>query len=244
MNKIDYKSVIAQLAKVFPQCFHWEKPKPLKIGIFNDIRAAFEQTPEQWADMSLLQIRKMLYVYTHRYAYQKALATGGPRYDLQGQPAGAITAEEQQIAAANLKPRAESDSQRQTTAQRAPSGINPPTLEELISMATEARMEVTLKFNELPQAKPASPQTMIFALKAGQQTVVVEVRNKVWNKLKTATQQYPQWVASLTGQMGEAIAGGFRLQNPAVQVFEKKAKPENVETAASESASPAAPVRS
>lgn len=241
MTKIDYKSIIAQLMKAFPQCFHLEKPKPLKIGIFNEIRATFEQTPEQWADVSLLQIRKALYVYTHRYVYQKALATGGQRYDLQGQPAGAITAEEQQIAAERLKPRA--DSQRQTTAQRVLSGITPPTLEELISMAIEARMEVTLKFSVLPQAKPASPQTMIFALKAGQQTVVVEVRNKIWNKLKAGAEQYPQWVASLTGQMGESVTGGFRLQNPAVQVFEKKVNPENMEIAASESASSAAPVQ-
>ena len=56
MTKIDYKNVITQLMTTFPQCFHWEKPKPLKIGIFNEIRATFEQTPEQWADVSLLQI--------------------------------------------------------------------------------------------------------------------------------------------------------------------------------------------
>ena len=69
-------------------------------------------------------------------------------------------------------------------------------------------------------------QTMLFAVHADGQTVVVELKNKAWNTLKTAAENYPQWVAAITGQMGEAIEGGFRLANPAVQVFEKKPKPD------------------
>ena len=44
--------------------------------------------------------------------------------------------------------------------------------------------------------------------------------------LKTAAETYAQWVAAITGPMGEAIEGGFRLVHPAVQVFEKKPKPD------------------
>jgi len=52
----------------------------------------------------------------------------------------------------------------------------------------------------------------------------VEVKNKVWNNLKTAAENYPQWVAAMTGKMGQGVTGGFRLEGPAVQVFEKKPK--------------------
>ena len=93
-------------------------------------------------------------------------------------------------------------------------------------MAVPGQLEVTLKINPLPQAKPITAQTVLFAVQAEGQTVVVELKNKMWNSLKTAAETYPQWVAAITGQMGEAVAGGFRLVNPAVQVFEKKAKPE------------------
>jgi hypothetical protein len=67
---------------------------------------------------------------------------------------------------------------------------------------------------------------MLFAVHADGQTVVVELKNKAWNTLKTAAENYPQWVAALTGKLGEAIEGGFRLVNPAVQIFEKKPKPD------------------
>lgn len=91
-------------------------------------------------------------------------------------------------------------------------------------MAIPGKLEVTIKINQLPEAKPASAQTMLFAVQAEGKTVVVEVKNKVWNTLKTAEEKYPQWVAAITGKMGAGIEGGFRLDGPAVQVFEKKPK--------------------
>jgi hypothetical protein len=93
-------------------------------------------------------------------------------------------------------------------------------------MASPGKLDVTLKINALPPAKSASPGTMLFAVQADGRIVLVELKNKAWNTLKTAAESYPQWVAAISGQMGEAIEGGFRLANPAVQVFEKKAKPE------------------
>ena len=93
-------------------------------------------------------------------------------------------------------------------------------------MAIPGKLDVTLKINQLPQAKPATAQTVAFAVDAEGQTVVVELKNKMWNNLKTAAETYPQWVAAITGQMGEAVESGFRLVNPAVQVFEKKPKPD------------------
>ena len=94
-------------------------------------------------------------------------------------------------------------------------------------MAIPAKMDITIKINELPNCKPCSPQTVLFAVQAHNRTVAIELRNKTWNNLKEAAQRYPQWVAAITGQPGAALPdGGFRLDNPAVQVFEKKPKPE------------------
>ena len=94
-------------------------------------------------------------------------------------------------------------------------------------MAIPGKLEVTIKINQLPEAKPASAQTVLFAVQADGKTVVVEVKNKVWNTLKAANEKYPQWVAAITGKMGQGVqgvSGGFRLEGPAVQVFEKKPK--------------------
>jgi hypothetical protein len=34
------------------------------------------------------------------------------------------------------------------------------------------------------------------------------------------------WVAAIAGRMGKRTAEGFALEEPAIQVFERKAKPE------------------
>ena len=99
-------------------------------------------------------------------------------------------------------------------------------LQEVIAMAIPGKLDLTLKINQLPQVKPASPGTMLFAVQADGQTVLVELKTKMWNTLKTAAETYPQWVAAISGKLGDAIAGGFRLANPTVQVFERKAKPD------------------
>ena len=110
-------------------------------------------------------------------------------------------------------------------------------------MAIPGKLDVTLKINQLPQAKPASPGAMLFAVQADERTVIVEMKNKQWNTLKKAEEQYPQWVAAITGKLGDAIEGGFRLENPSLQVFEKKAKPDATAptTPPPEPAAPAAP---
>ncbi|MCC8986904.1 MAG: hypothetical protein LM523_04205, partial [Candidatus Contendobacter sp.] len=53
-----------------------------------------------------------------------------------------------------------------------------------------------------------------------------------------AAETYPQWVAAITGKIGATIPGGFRLDSPAVQVFEKKAKPEVAAAPITESKAP------
>ncbi len=92
-------------------------------------------------------------------------------------------------------------------------------------MAVDAKLEVTLKFTTLPNAKPAGSGKMAFALKTPDgQFVTAEVSNKVWNKLSQAAADWPAWTAALTGTMGARTEKGFVLTNPGLQVFERKPK--------------------
>jgi hypothetical protein len=56
--------------------------------------------------------------------------------------------------------------------------------------------------------------------------VTVRVRPKMWTKLEQAASSWPLWVAAVAGKMGKRTAESFALEEPAIQVFERKAKPE------------------
>jgi hypothetical protein len=65
----------------------------------------------------------------------------------------------------------------------------------------------------------------MFALKAQDgQYITIEVSNKVWNKLKKAHEDWPAWMAALSGTMGQRTEKGFQLANPGLQVFERQPK--------------------
>ena len=229
----DVNPLLDRLCEAFPACFSRSAPQPIKIGLGEELLALVGVHPAL-ADLSRTQIRRALKVYIGAPAYRKALARGGPRYGLDGQPAGEVTPDQQAFAQTPrvLKPPAAVDATASPLPPNSPPAprrdekVEQALLEELIAMAIPGKLDVTLKINQLPQAKPATAQTVAFAVDAEGQTVVVELKNKMWNNLKTAAETYPQWVAAITGKMGEAVEGGFRLVNPAVQVFEKKPKPD------------------
>jgi hypothetical protein len=243
----DVNVMIDRLCATFPAVFNRQTPKPLKIGIGQELLAGVGTHPA-FTDVTRKDLRRALAAYTRAFRYRQALAAGGPRYDLAGQPDGEVTPEQQALAQAP----------RQKTAARSTDPAPAPTapalspaeqhalLKEVIAMAIPGKLDVTLKINQLPQAKPASSGTMLFAVQAEQRTVIVEMKNKPWNTLKKAADTYPQWVAAINGQMGEAVEGGFRLENPSIQVFEKKAKPDATEPKAAPAlaAEPAAPAPS
>ena len=79
--------VLDRLCAAFPACFSRTAPQPLKISLGDEVLAL--------ADLSRTQVRRALKVYTGSPAYRKALARGGPRYDLAGQPAGEVTPDQQ-----------------------------------------------------------------------------------------------------------------------------------------------------
>jgi ProP effector len=93
----DVNPIIDRLIEAFPACFSRKAPQPLKIGLGEELLALAGVHPAL-ADLTRTQIRRALQVYTGTWAYRKALAKGGPRYDLDGQAAGEVTPEQQVIA--------------------------------------------------------------------------------------------------------------------------------------------------
>jgi hypothetical protein len=100
-------------------------------------------------------------------------------------------------------------------------------------MSTLGKMELTIKINEFP----ADVQTVEngwkqFDLDCDGQLVRVSVKPKVFKKLEQAQADYPMWVAAIAGKMGEQFEGGFVLEQPNIQVFERKPKEPKEATAA------------
>ena len=77
--------ILDRLIEAFPACLSRTVPKPPKIGLVEELMALAGVHPAL-TDLSCTQVRRALKVYTGSPAYRKALARGGPRYDLTGQP--------------------------------------------------------------------------------------------------------------------------------------------------------------
>jgi sRNA-binding protein len=86
---------VAVLAELYPAAIvaeRWQPHRPLKIGIRDDLIATGLLTPTE--------CKAALRLYIVRLQYQKALAAGGPRFDLDGNPAGEVAPDEAEHARA------------------------------------------------------------------------------------------------------------------------------------------------
>ena len=86
------------------------------------------------------------------------------------------------------------------------------------------RLELTVKFSELPRPLHVQDGLKI-GIQTGEGIVTAILPPKVWRTLEQAAQTYPQWVAALSGSLDHFAEGEIALKHPALQVFEKKAKP-------------------
>ena len=93
-------------------------------------------------------------------------------------------------------------------------------------MPTLGKLEVTIKINEIPVDVTTNKNGWkLFKLDCGGRIVSIALRPRMWNKLEEASEQWPLWVAAITGSMGQQQGTGFELQEPALQVFERKPRP-------------------
>lgn len=203
----------ALLTARWPTIFDLDNPRPLKIGIHKDIA-------EVGMDPALVKIA--LGAYVSKYPYRHTLLAGAVRIDLDGQAAGEVL--ERGVWPWTRKP-------PKTPKHPPVSGSVPLTLPKDLPLTGEnlvpGKLEVTIKFNALP--KPLTLQSGFkFGIDADGKLISITVKPKVWKKLTDAAAQWPSWVATLTGKMGQTMKDGFELLDPAVQVFEKKGKEGNV----------------
>ena len=97
-TKQDIDAALARLAEAFPQTFVLEKHRPhrpLKVGIAADIPARCPAVERRVLGVALR-------VYTRRVMYLQSLVAGAARVDLDGKPAGEVTARDAEYAATKL----------------------------------------------------------------------------------------------------------------------------------------------
>ncbi|EHI3195830.1 proQ/FINO family protein [Salmonella enterica] len=80
----------------WPELFNLDNPKPLKTGVLSDIE---RDVAARGLSIGACVLRNAVCNYTRSIRYKKAIAAGGVRYDLNGQPCGEVTPEQQQEAA-------------------------------------------------------------------------------------------------------------------------------------------------
>ncbi|MEW6678256.1 MAG: ProQ/FinO family protein [Pseudomonadota bacterium] len=86
--------------------------KPLAIGIH-------KQLMERLPDLDKNKMRVALHSHTASTRYLKALTEGAPRLDLDGQPAGEVTAEQQSVAVQTLRDRLKKAAERRKEEEEA-----------------------------------------------------------------------------------------------------------------------------
>ena len=93
-------------------------------------------------------------------------------------------------------------------------------------MPTAGKLELTIKISELPEVKTVENGLQHFELDCDGRIFSVTVKPKMWKKLTDAQANWTMWVAAIAGQLGTMTPNGFMLEQPSIQVFEKKPKPE------------------
>jgi len=91
-------AVITLLCENFPQTFsrRGQHPRPLKVGVYADALTALGGAIQP------RDLRSALRAYTSRGGYLRALTAGAPRIGIEGEPAGAVTPDEELVAKARL----------------------------------------------------------------------------------------------------------------------------------------------
>lgn len=105
------KALLAELRERFPVLADF---RPLKLLVHLEVRAALEGTAN-------IRIANALARHVNCPRYLKALAKGGPRYNLSGEVDGEVTEEQQRRAAEQLKALKKSQAPRPT-----PPAAKPP----------------------------------------------------------------------------------------------------------------------
>ena len=90
---------------------------------------------------------------------------------------------------------------------------------------TPTKSEITLKFNELPQATPAPNKKVEIELTDQNGVVFTALINaKSYRKAEGDVATFTEWGGAITGKLGSKTELGFDVVDAGIKVFEKKAK--------------------
>ncbi len=90
---------------------------------------------------------------------------------------------------------------------------------------TEARSEITLKFNTLPEALPAANKKVEISLTDQNGiTFTALINAKSWRKAEADVAAFSDWGGAVSGKLGPRTDSGFEVVDAGIKVFEKKAK--------------------
>ena len=141
-TKQDIDAALARLAEAFPQTFVLEKyrpHRPLKVGIAADI-------PARCPELERRVLSVALSVYTRRVMYLKGMVAGAARVDLDGNPAGEVTAGDAEYAAAKLAEiLASRETKRAAAVDKGAAQVAKPAAARAAAAAPPAVKVVTLK---------------------------------------------------------------------------------------------------
>jgi ProP effector len=98
-SKKNRRRWLERLTETWPLAFDLKAPRPLAVGIIDAITAELSKAGAGGHGAA----RYALKGYTSNIRYIRALAAGGPRYNLHGEPEGIVTAEQQLRAAETLR---------------------------------------------------------------------------------------------------------------------------------------------
>jgi hypothetical protein len=92
-------------------------------------------------------------------------------------------------------------------------------------MRVSGKLELTIKINEVPIVAATDKNGWItFEIDCDGKIFTMTVKPKVFKKLQDAQTNFPMWVAAIAGKLGEPTENGFILEEPNIQIFEKKPK--------------------
>lgn len=87
MTRSQWKNVkhMRRILAFWPELFNLDNPKPLKVGVLDDIQ---RDIAARGLVIGAGALKAAIASYTRRIRYKKAIVAGGARYDLNGQPCG------------------------------------------------------------------------------------------------------------------------------------------------------------
>ena len=90
---------------------------------------------------------------------------------------------------------------------------------------TQTKSEITLKFNELPQATPAPNKKVELELTDQNGIIFTALINaKSYRKAEGEVATFTDWGGAITGKLGSKTEKGFEVVDAGIKVFEKKPK--------------------